>query len=60
MTRNARLSIASLAAFIAIGSAFAADYPAPKERDYVLRNFKFASGETLPELRIHYRTIGRW
>jgi homoserine O-acetyltransferase len=36
----------------------AADYPAPTEGDYTIRDFKFASGETLPELRIHYRTIG--
>ena len=27
--------------------------------DHVIRNFKFASGETLPELRIHYRTLGQ-
>src|SRR5437899_8140781 len=26
---------------------------------FVLRDFRFASGETLPELRLHYRTIGR-
>jgi homoserine O-acetyltransferase len=30
------------------------------EGDHVLRNFKFASGETLPELRIHYRTLGKF
>ena len=36
----------------------AADYPAPIEGDYVLRDFKFTSGETLPELKLHYRTIG--
>ena len=36
----------------------AADYPAPTEGDYVVRDFRFSSGETLPELRIHYRTIG--
>src|SRR5438034_11249143 len=36
----------------------AAEYPAPAEGDYVIRDFKFNSGETLPELRIHYRTIG--
>jgi homoserine O-acetyltransferase len=36
----------------------AADYPAPAESDYVARDFKFTSGETLPELRIHYWTIG--
>jgi homoserine O-acetyltransferase len=32
--------------------------PPPKEADYVIRNFRFASGETLPELRMHYRTYG--
>jgi homoserine O-acetyltransferase/O-succinyltransferase len=37
----------------------AADYPAPTEGDYTIRDFKFASGETLPELRIHYRTLGK-
>ncbi|HEV2842523.1 MAG TPA: hypothetical protein VGW39_14465, partial [Chthoniobacterales bacterium] len=37
----------------------AAEYPAPEEGDYVIRDFKFALGEALPELRIHYRTIGK-
>jgi homoserine O-acetyltransferase len=37
----------------------AADYPAPAENDYAIRDFKFGSGETLPELPIHYRTIGK-
>lgn len=37
---------------------FAADYPAPVEGDFVLKDFKFTSGETMPELRIHYRTLG--
>jgi homoserine O-acetyltransferase len=35
-----------------------AEYPAPTEGDCVLRDFHFSSGETLPELRIHYRTVG--
>jgi homoserine O-acetyltransferase/O-succinyltransferase len=30
------------------------------EGDHVIRDFKFASGETLPELRIHYRTVGKF
>ena len=38
--------------------ASAADYPAPTEGDFTIRDFKFASGETLPELRLHYRTLG--
>lgn len=29
------------------------------EGDFVMRNFAFASGESLPELRIHYTTLGR-
>jgi homoserine O-acetyltransferase/O-succinyltransferase len=37
----------------------AAEYPAPTEGDYVIRDFKFTSGETMPELKIHYRTIGK-
>ncbi len=36
----------------------AADYPAPVEGDFVLKDFKFHDGESLPALRIHYRTIG--
>ena len=37
----------------------AADYPEPVGGDCVLRDFHFTSGESLPELRIHYRTLGR-
>jgi homoserine O-acetyltransferase/O-succinyltransferase len=42
-----------------VRSAFAADYPPPTEGDVTLRNFQFANGESLPELRIHYRTLGK-
>ncbi len=34
-------------------------YPPPQEGDYTLRDFHFKSGETLPELRIHYLTFGQ-
>jgi homoserine O-acetyltransferase/O-succinyltransferase len=50
--------ILSILALALTGTAFAADYPAPTEHDFVLRDFHFSSGETLPELRIHYRTLG--
>ena len=33
--------------------------PTPVQGDFVLKNFKFRSGETLTELRLHYRTLGR-
>jgi homoserine O-acetyltransferase/O-succinyltransferase len=32
--------------------------PSPVEGDFVVKDFRFASGETLPELRMHYRTLG--
>ena len=49
-----------LVALLAMMFALSAvDYPPPAEGDYTIRDFKFASGETLPELRIHYRTLGK-
>jgi homoserine O-acetyltransferase len=44
---------------LAASFAFAADYPTPTEGDYTIRDFKFTSGETSPELRLHYRTLGK-
>ena len=37
----------------------AAEYPALTEGDYVVPDFKFVSGEMMPELRLHYRTLGK-
>src|SRR6266852_9818928 len=45
--------------FVAAGVLHGGDYPAPSEGDFVVRDFKFMSGETLPELRLHYRTLGK-
>jgi homoserine O-acetyltransferase/O-succinyltransferase len=36
----------------------AQSYPTPAESDFVVRAFRFQSGETLPEVRLHYRTVG--
>lgn len=52
-----RIWFASL--LLAALQAAGADYPAPVEGDFVLHDFKFRSGPTLPELRIHFRTLGR-
>src|SRR5215475_2633240 len=30
----------------------------PNEADFVIKDFKFLSGETLPSLKIHYSTLG--
>jgi homoserine O-acetyltransferase len=35
-----------------------ADYPPPVEGDFTIRDFRFKSGETLPELKQHYTTVG--
>ena len=43
----------------AASAAPAAGYPDPAEGDFMLNNFQFASGESLPALRIHYRTLGQ-
>jgi homoserine O-acetyltransferase/O-succinyltransferase len=50
---------AALLMVIVRASAFGADYPAPVEGDHVIRNFRFLSGDVLPEVRIHYTTIGK-
>src|ERR1051325_761585 len=52
------LLIRILAALAFAASAFAADYPAPKEASWVVRDFRFHTGEVLPELRLHYTTVG--
>src|SRR3954449_3655820 len=51
---------AALSALLALVSftALAADYPAPKQGDWIARDFKIHSGETLAELRINYTTLG--
>jgi homoserine O-acetyltransferase len=36
----------------------AANYPAPSEADFTIRDFTFGTGEKLPALNLHYRTIG--
>ena len=53
-----------LSACLPVRWASAAPAPSPvdertSEGDYVVNNFRFASGETLPELRLHYTTLGK-
>jgi homoserine O-acetyltransferase len=36
----------------------AADYPAPKQGNFIAKDFKFHTGETMSELRLHYTTVG--
>jgi homoserine O-acetyltransferase len=43
---------------LACSAAWAADYPAPKTGDWIAKDFKFHTGEVMPELRLHYTTVG--
>ena len=56
---NPTIRILPLLLSALVASAPAADYPLPIEGDFTIRDFKFQSGETLPELRLHYRTLGK-
>src|SRR5215472_12885004 len=38
--------------------ALAAEYPSPKQGDWVARDFRFHTGEVMPEVKLHYTTIG--
>jgi len=58
-TINVRLYVLVILAVITGGSALASDNPKPTVGDFLIRNFRFASGEELPELRIHYHTFGQ-
>jgi homoserine O-acetyltransferase len=58
-----RIFLALAAALAVATAARAADAPKPaapatEEGDFVVKNFHFRSGETLPELRLHYTTLG--
>jgi homoserine O-acetyltransferase len=57
--RNAilRAAMGAIATLIAFAAA-AADYPTPKEGTWIARDFRFSTGDVVPELRLHYRTIG--
>jgi homoserine O-acetyltransferase len=50
------LHLLMAAIFVLQGAA--AVFPAPERRDFIARNFKFENGAVLPEVRIHYRTVG--
>src|SRR5437899_4594991 len=57
---NKLLKVFSFAAVLASITlpVLAADYPAPREADWVAKDFRFHTGEVLPEVRLHYATVG--
>jgi homoserine O-acetyltransferase len=62
MQFHARLAtLASLTFLLCASAAWAqqlSQLAAPKEGDYIAHDFHFRSGETMPELRLHYATFG--
>ena len=59
MTRSFTAGIAVCFCTAALCFAQSQARPIPTEADYVVHNFLFKSGETLPELRLHYTTLGK-
>ncbi|TPG53819.1 alpha/beta fold hydrolase [Roseomonas nepalensis] len=53
-----RAALLSGLAALAAPAALAADPPAPRRASWTARDFRFHTGETMPELRLHYTTIG--
>jgi homoserine O-acetyltransferase/O-succinyltransferase len=48
----------SLLVAASAGAQAGSSFPTPVEGDYTARDFKFGTGETLPALKLHYRTVG--
>ena len=48
------LVVSLCACVVAMGQS----HTTPAQGDFIIRDFKFESGESLPELKLHYRTIG--
>lgn len=55
-----RFYLLLLLIFLALGAAAAraADTPAPAEGTFTVQDFTFKSGQRLPEVKIHYYTLG--
>ena len=58
MKRIATAAVAAVALALAALASFAAEYPQRREGDWVVRDFRFHTGEVLPELKLHYTTLG--
>lgn len=56
MTRFLKAFLGALCALAL--PVLAADFPAPQEGSWTVRDFRFHTGEVLPELRLAYRTVG--
>ncbi len=58
LTRLIRAALIAAALAAATSAAAQSPFPTPVEADFLATDVTFASGERLPEVRLHYRTIG--
>ena len=56
MTRRLTVLLFAALAFVSTASAQPLN---PVHGDFVIKNFRFSSGEVLPAVRLHYRTLGK-
>jgi homoserine O-acetyltransferase len=54
VARTAAAALLAAAAF----AASAADHPAPRHGEWIARDFRFHTGEVLPEVKLAYTTLG--
>ena len=55
--KSVRAGLSAILTLVSYAAA-AADYPAPKQGEWVAKDFKFTNGESLPELKLGYTTVG--
>src|ERR1700723_2615504 len=55
--RDLRLALSLIIAAFS-SAAMAAEYPSPRQGDFIALDFKFHSGELMKELKLHYTTVG--
>jgi homoserine O-acetyltransferase len=46
------------ASLLAAGPAIAADLPTQRQGDWIAHDFRFHTGEVMPEVKLHYTTLG--
>ena len=56
--KRALRGLAMVACTLVAAISWAADYPAPREGDWIAPDFRFHTGEVMRELKLHYRTLG--
>jgi homoserine O-acetyltransferase len=62
MARNILILLLCALSGLALSSLIipvaAADFPQAQQTDWIAKNFRFHTGEIMPELRLHYTTVG--